>query len=93
MHGIGQNAGVVSYTWLVQRNQTHLLGTSCKCWGAYKSEFLIWPPQGCSVEVCKPLMLEIVANDQHIVWVMPCQLVEAAQTEQQVLEAVTSMLL
>ena len=38
-------------------------------------------------------MLEIVANDQHIVWVMPCQLVEAAQTEQQVLEAVTSMLL
>ena len=43
---------------------------------------MIWPMQGSPVQICKALMLEIVADDQHIVWVVPCELIEAAQAEQ-----------
>lgn len=38
-------------------------------------------------------MLEFIPNDCQLIWVVSCQLVEAAQAEQKVLKAVTGMLL
>jgi len=70
-----------------------LLSSSCKGWCANKLEVLIRPSQGCSVQICEPFMLEIIPNDCQLPWVVPCQLIEAAQAEQQVLKTVASMLL
>ena len=70
-----------------------LLSTSCKGWCADKLEVLIRPSQGCSVQICEAFMFEVISNDCQLPWVVPCQLVEAAQAEQQVLKAVASMLL
>lgn len=70
-----------------------LLSASCKSWCADKFEVLIWPPQGCSVQICEAFMLEIIPNDCQLPWIVPCQLIEAAQAEQQVLKAVASMFL
>ena len=38
-------------------------------------------------------MLELVANDEEVVWIVSCQFIKTAEAEQQVLKAVTSMLL
>ena len=38
-------------------------------------------------------MLEVVSDDQEISWVVPGQLKEAAEAEQQVLKAVSGVLL
>lgn len=70
-----------------------LLGISCKRWRANKLEVLVRPPQGGSVEISKPFMLEFIPNDSQLIRVVSCQLVEAAQAEQKVLKAVTGMLL
>ncbi len=70
-----------------------LLSASCKGWCADKLEVLIRPSQGCSVQICEAFMLKVISNDCQLCWVVPCQLIEAAQAEQQVLKAVASMLL
>ncbi len=70
-----------------------LLSASCKGWCADKLEVLVRPSQGCSVQICETLMLEIIPDDCQLPGVVPCQLIEATQAEQQVLKAVASMLL
>lgn len=70
-----------------------LLSASCKGWCANKLEVLIRPSQGGSVQICEAFVLEVIPNDCQLSWVVPCQLIEAAQAEQQVLKAVASMLL
>ena len=38
-------------------------------------------------------MLEVITNDRDILGIVPAQLIKAAQAEQQILKAVSSMLL
>lgn len=49
--------------------------------------------QRCAVQRLKALPLEGVADDGHVLGVVPCELVKAAQAKEQVLKAVTGMLL